>query len=110
MSISPKQEKKVNKYFRLLVKQFIKDRKLHKKIKILFEEQEIEGLCYYKGGFYYSCFWDKNFKSEKFLCEVVSHEFTHIHFLINEGDHEHDERFYSRAEHFEEWLRKNKGK
>lgn len=108
MNISTSQKKKISDYYELLIKQFIKEKTLHKKIKILFQEQEIEGLSYYEANFYYSYFWNKDFESEEFLCEVVAHEFTHIFFLISEGSHEDDERFFSYAEYFEDWLRKNK--
>jgi hypothetical protein len=56
MNISTSQKKKISDYYELLIKQFIKEKTLHKKIKILFQEQEIEGLSYYEANFYYSYF------------------------------------------------------
>jgi len=100
MSISTHQKEQIINHFNLLTEQFIKNKQEKRKIKILFQEQEKEGQSYYEAGKYYSCFWDKEFVSEEFLGEVVTHEFTHIYFLINQGYHEHDEKFFSYFETF----------
>lgn len=105
MSISLQQKDQVIKCFNLLVKHFIKDKSLHAKIQVLFQEQSIEGVSFYENGNYYSCFWDKDFKSLEFLFEVVSHEFTHVYFLVIEGYHSHNDRFFSYAEFFLAWLK-----
>ena len=56
MSISLQQKDQVIKCFNLLVKHFIKDKNLHAKIQVLFQEQSVEGTSFYENGNYHSYF------------------------------------------------------
>jgi hypothetical protein len=51
-----------------------------------------------------------NYENENQLRETVVHEFTHLYlFATLDKKHDHDDRFYSAMERFENWLDQNQG-
>ena len=51
-----------------------------------------------------------NYENENDLRGTVVHEFTHLYLYATVDEkHEHDDRFYSAMERFENWLNQNQG-
>ncbi|MCE8162897.1 MAG: hypothetical protein I3273_00965 [Candidatus Moeniiplasma glomeromycotorum] len=137
------QQQKIEKYFNLLVEEFIKN-PAHKDITIIFVDslgeketkegkvisrgltkqhtnEHVEWKTYLNGKkvpgskkitytYQYTISFLKKYETDEEWRGVVCHEFTHLYLYSTlEGDHDHDDNFYSHMEYFENWLDKSQG-
>lgn len=107
---TPKEQKKqqITENFYLLCDAFLSSQ-AKTNIKIIFQEQELEGKTFFnfKEKSFVVSFWNQEYKSHDFLLEVVAHEFTHVVFFLNQGKHTHDWIFFVYVELFLFWLKAN---
>ena len=109
MNISENQKNQVIKRFRLLCDTFLPSKEVQKNIEIVFREQSIEREAFYQvhdqERKFFIYFWNQEYESLNFLCEVVSHEFTHVLFYLVWGEHTHQTNsFQAYAAMFYVWL------
>jgi len=107
MNIPAEQKQQVLNNFYLLCDTFLPSKEVREKIKVVFQEQEVEGRTFFnfKERSFIISFWNREYKSYDFLLEVVAHEFTHVIFFLNQGQHKHDWLFFLYVEVFYYWLK-----
>lgn len=107
MSISETQKEQVVKNFYLLCETFLPSEEIRKNIKVVFQEQDIEGWTFYQAqeSKFVVSFWDQEYQNQDLLLRVVAHEFTHVIFFLNQGKHTHDWIFFLYVETFWHWLK-----
>jgi len=108
MNISNEQKELIIRKFFLLCDNFLPVKEVKKNIEIFFREQSIEGETFFQAPerSFKIYFWNQEYKSLEFLCQVVSHEFTHVLFYLVRGKHDHDQLFKVYALGFYFWLLK----
>lgn len=99
---------KIEHHFSLLVHQFLIN---PPKIKIVFKDylgENIEATTERITSNYYKITFLKTIcQTQEQWRKVLVHEFTHLYLFSTQGNHTHDDNFYSHMEKFENWLDKN---